>query len=100
MLIDRELVRQARQQRGWTQQQLAELSDLSIRTIQRVENQGVGSHETVAALCSVFEIERGRLLSPQQEGSRYAELGRFVSILAAIILGMVAGSLLTLLFSQ
>jgi Predicted transcription factor, homolog of eukaryotic MBF1 len=31
------IVRKLRLQRGWSQDQLAQLSDLSIRTIQRIE---------------------------------------------------------------
>lgn len=63
MEIDRQLVRRSRQDRGWTQQQLAEIANLSLRTVQRVENQGVGSHETVSALIAVLEVQRDQLLA-------------------------------------
>lgn len=59
MEISSECVRQARLKRGWTQQQLAEIADLSLRTVQRVENQSVASNETVSALSAVLEIPQG-----------------------------------------
>lgn len=44
-----------RRQKLWSQQHLAEVSGLSLRTIQRVENQSKGSRETITALASVFD---------------------------------------------
>lgn len=40
----------------WSQDELASLSDLSVRTIQRVEKTGTASLETAKALASVFEV--------------------------------------------
>lgn len=50
------LVRTLRLQRGWSQEQLAELSGLSIRTIQRIERGKPAGLETRNALAAVFEI--------------------------------------------
>lgn len=50
-------VQKLRLQRGWSQQQLAELSGLSVRTIQRIENGKTASTETLKSLASVFEID-------------------------------------------
>jgi transcriptional regulator with XRE-family HTH domain len=50
-------VRKLRLRRGWSQEQLAQMSGLSVRTVQRIErNQGcsVGSLKSLAA---VFEVE-------------------------------------------
>ena len=41
------LVQKLRLQRGWSQEQLAELSGLSVRTIQRIERGQVASTEIV-----------------------------------------------------
>jgi len=51
------LVQKLRLQRGWSQQQLADLSGLSIRTVQRIENGQPASIETMKSLASVFEID-------------------------------------------
>lgn len=62
MRIDANLIKQKRQLHGWTQQHLSDVTGMSLRTIQRVESQGQGSHETISALASVFEIDRQTLL--------------------------------------
>ncbi len=54
-----------RLQRGWSQQQLAELSGLSTRTIQRIENGHPASAESLKSLASVFEIDFASLNSEQ-----------------------------------
>ncbi|MDO3381666.1 2TM domain-containing protein [Gilvimarinus algae] len=50
-------VRKLRLQKGWSQEQLAEMTDLSIRTIQRIERGQVPSLESRKALASVFDID-------------------------------------------
>lgn len=57
------LVQKLRLQHGWSQQQLAELSGLSVRTIQRIESGQPASAETLKSLASVFEIEFSQLTS-------------------------------------
>lgn len=49
-------IQKLRLQRGWSQQQLAELSGLSARTIQRIEAGQPASAETLKSLAAVFEI--------------------------------------------
>ncbi len=56
------LVQKLRIQRGWSQSQLAELSGLSARTIQRIENGKSASPESLKSLAAVFEIEFSTLL--------------------------------------
>lgn len=56
-------VQKLRLQRGWSQQQLAELSGLSVRTIQRIENGRAASTESLKSLASVFEIDFSTLSS-------------------------------------
>ena len=51
------IVRKLRLQRGWSQEQLAELSGLSVRTIQRAERGAKPGLETAKSLASVFELE-------------------------------------------
>ena len=51
------LIRKLRLQRGWSQEQLAELTGLSVRTIQRVERGYPPSLESRNALAAVFEID-------------------------------------------
>lgn len=51
------IVRKLRLQRGWSQEQLAELAGLNVRTIQRIERGKPASLETRAALAAVFEVD-------------------------------------------
>lgn len=51
------IVRKLRLQRGWSQDQLAELMDVSVRTVQRLERGHQPSLETAKALASVFEVD-------------------------------------------
>lgn len=61
MQLNALFIRELRTERGWTQQQLADICDLSLRTIQRVELHGIASLETSKALASAFEMERALL---------------------------------------
>ena len=50
-------VQKLRLQRGWSQQQLAELSGLNVRTIQRIEKGQEPSVESLKSLAAVFNVE-------------------------------------------
>lgn len=50
------IIKQLRDRRGWTQEQLAECCGLNVRTIQRVESGNKASLETLQSLASVFEV--------------------------------------------
>ena len=51
------LVQKLRLQRGWSQQQLAELSGLNVRTIQRIEKGQEPSVESLKSLAAVFNLD-------------------------------------------
>ncbi|BBM02945.1 helix-turn-helix domain-containing protein [Microbulbifer sp. GL-2] len=55
------IIRKLRLQRGWSQEQLARLSGLNIRTIQRIERGQNPSLESRKALAAVFEIDLSEL---------------------------------------
>lgn len=61
MQLNPSKIRQLRSDRGWTQQQLAEICGLSLRTIQRVELQGIASLETSKSLAAAFELDKAAL---------------------------------------
>jgi transcriptional regulator with XRE-family HTH domain len=84
------LIRAERESRAWTQEQLAALTGLGVRTIQRVEATGIASAETAAALSAVFEIPLTALRADVSVG------GRKSAILDALVL--VAGVFGAMLF--
>ena len=55
MELNRETLREQRDSRAWSQTQLAEVSGLSLRTIQRIEKTGIASQESAKSLAAVFE---------------------------------------------
>jgi transcriptional regulator with XRE-family HTH domain len=63
MQVDAQLIRSERLKRAWSQEQLAQVSGLGIRTVQRVENGENASLETVKALAAVLELPVETLVS-------------------------------------
>ncbi|WP_288425907.1 2TM domain-containing protein [uncultured Agrobacterium sp.] len=61
------LIQKLRLQRGWSQEQLATVSGLSVRTIQRIEHGQSASLETLSALASVFEVDVSQLTEPLEK---------------------------------
>ncbi len=55
------ILKKLRKNKNWSQEQLATLCGLSLRTIQRVEAGNTASLETLKSLASVFEIEISKL---------------------------------------
>ena len=61
------LIQKYRLQRGWSQEQLAELSGLSTRTIQRLERGQTPSLDSLKALAAVFDVDLTRLKEPEMD---------------------------------
>lgn len=62
MHIDSARLRELRAAKRWSQEQLAELSGLNLRTIQRLESGAKVSTESLRALAAVFEVPAESLL--------------------------------------
>ncbi len=95
-------IKQLRIARGWTQQQLADIANLSLRTIQRVENQGIASNESVSSLAAVMELSREQILSPIENPELRRQAGRQAvwMLLAAVVVGILLGAGGTLLLMR
>lgn len=61
MMISSAVVRRLRTERGWSQDQLATASGLSLRTIQRVEADGNASQSTRVSLAATFGVQLSEL---------------------------------------
>lgn len=57
MQVDSKRIRMERERRAWSQEQLAEVAGLSLRTVQRVESSGSASYESARAIAAVLELE-------------------------------------------
>jgi transcriptional regulator with XRE-family HTH domain len=58
-------IRTLRIQRGWTQEQLAEIAGVSTRTVQRAESANCAAFETLRAIAGAFDTEFNQLLKPE-----------------------------------
>ena len=90
-------VRKFRNDRAWSQEHLAGAANLSLRTVQRVENGRGGSPETLQALASALEGNSAALFNPLKE--RQQKNGFVLGKPQAIFLGALILGLLWLLWT-
>ena len=83
-------VKQLRQERAWPQEQLAQICDVSVRTVQRVENGEACSYETLTALAAAFDLQPSDLTSQHNLANRQ-EITMIPSTTAIPISELVAG---------
>jgi transcriptional regulator with XRE-family HTH domain len=57
MHVDSKRIRAERERRAWSQEHLASVAGVSLRTIQRVEGTGLASYDTAQALAAVLDID-------------------------------------------
>lgn len=101
MLINADAIRRLRQQRGWTQQHLADACEINLRTVQRIEKNGRIAADTLQALCVVLETSPEGL-SPVPDFSsgefhKVNPLRHYGLTIVAAFAGFFAG-ILTMLF--
>ncbi|HEY1899121.1 MAG TPA: helix-turn-helix transcriptional regulator [Steroidobacteraceae bacterium] len=56
MKLNSALVRMEREKRAWSQEHLAGVTGLALRTIQRIESTGSASYESTSAIAAVFDL--------------------------------------------
>jgi len=100
-MINTALVKTLRKKRSWSQEQLATISGISHRTVQRIENEGKCSLESLKALAVIFEIEAVILTINKSEQSKKKanQRGRIFGLLGVVFgfIGAVTGITLSLL---
>ena len=73
MKINAPLVVTLRNRRSWSQEELATAAGLNLRTIQRIESDGVASLQSRKALASAFDVEVTELDIQEQKLMRTFE---------------------------
>ncbi|MFT3907416.1 MAG: 2TM domain-containing protein [Steroidobacteraceae bacterium] len=68
------LIRKLRLQHGWTQEHLAQLTGLSVRSIQRLERGHPCSIDTQNSLAAVFEVDRSLFQPGEHSMNNAAEV--------------------------
>jgi transcriptional regulator with XRE-family HTH domain len=72
MRVNAALVVALRKKKSWSQDELATASGLNLRTIQRIESDGMASHQSRKALAAAFDVEAGELdIHEEPEMRRY-----------------------------
>ncbi len=95
-------IKQMRLDRHWSQDQLAEMSGLSIRTIQRIENGGNAGLESLKSLAAVFETniadsdKNVEIEQLRKEEEYVQKIKGFYKLLAIAILSLVVPFILAL----
>lgn len=56
MQIDAKLLKQERTRRAWSQEHLAQVAGLGLRTVQRMESAGTASNKSIAAVATVMKM--------------------------------------------
>lgn len=64
------LIQKLRLQRGWSQEQLADVSGLSVRTVQRIEGGQSASLESLKALAAAFGVDFSTLKEPDMNAAQ------------------------------
>lgn len=85
MNINIDKIKHERATKAWSQQHLADACAVSLRTIQRVENNGTASLETVKALASCFELDVKELFLINESKRKKHSKTKITTICAAII---------------
>jgi len=61
MKIDTEKLKRWREERFWSQEHLAELSGIALRTVQRIESGETASRESITALAAAYNVDAAAL---------------------------------------
>jgi transcriptional regulator with XRE-family HTH domain len=96
--VNSNLIRSERENRGWTQEHLASVTGLSLRTIQRIEKTGSASFESVTALASVLAVDLAKLRASEAEPSRERAIRLSLELPLRLALAAVSGVLCALHF--
>ncbi|MDO8344797.1 MAG: helix-turn-helix transcriptional regulator [Cellvibrio sp.] len=92
MQINKTFLRQEREKRAWSQSHLAEVADLSMRTVQRIERNGVAAKQSAMALASALGMNLADLLIQPDSGTKEHNSNRhwwgLVGIVASLIVSL------------
>jgi DNA-binding XRE family transcriptional regulator/flagellar motor component MotA len=88
MSVSIEKLKKLRKYSGWSQERLAEISGLSLRTVQRIETGGNASLESQLAIATAFSVSPGELLENEKVeiGNGGINWGGIIGILLCVCL--------------
>lgn len=102
MKIDPARLKRMREARGWTQEQLAEITGLNARTVQRVEASGKAAPETGMALASVLDCSLADLQTGAPPTAAMSDQARAAdprrSLLVNVLWMVLVGTMFLIVF--
>ncbi|SMF67301.1 hypothetical protein SAMN02745866_04302 [Alteromonadaceae bacterium Bs31] len=93
MKIDSRLIIKERNVRAWSQQHLASVSGLSLRTIQRLEKSGLSSQDSLQAISSALDKEPAYFFVREEQANISVYNAKFYTLCASIIITLLGGFL-------
>lgn len=97
MQIDGSKIRQLRRERAWSQEHLAHVASLGLRTVQRMETDSKASYESLRALASAFDLQPADLLrKPAQTSTGTHPPARRMLAACSLGLATLAGTFVLL----
>lgn len=93
MKVDPSYIKAQRERRAWSQEHLAEVAGLGLRTIQRIEKTGNASYESARSLAAVFEMDVADLRL-EQPGLAAPRAGVALRPVLGVLGALVAGGAL------
>ena len=77
MQVNASLLKQERNKRAWSQEHLAQVAGLGLRTVQRIESSGMASNESIASIATVFEMTVADFIAKTAVGPQNATISFF-----------------------
>jgi transcriptional regulator with XRE-family HTH domain len=90
MKVDSAFIKAQREHRAWSQEHLAQVTGLGLRTIQRIESGGSASYESAQALAAVLGVAVADLRADEPTGPVLrinVPLRPLLGVLAAVVTG-------------
>ena len=95
MKLNSTAMRLEREKRAWSQEHLAGVTGLALRTIQRIEATGVASYESAGAIAAVFELPVSALRdgiessAPAPRSRRWFTWHRLCTLLGCLLVAAI-----------
>jgi transcriptional regulator with XRE-family HTH domain len=94
MKVDSSYIKRERERRAWSQEHLAEVTGLGLRTIQRIEKTGAASYESARSLAAVLGVDVAKLRVESAPPAARRLGGRARPFLSALVAVVTGGALL------
>jgi transcriptional regulator with XRE-family HTH domain len=85
MRVNTKVVTELRKKASWSQDELATAAGLNLRTVQRIENVGTASLQSLKALASALEVGRWQFKQMILPSSDWGKSDSMVAILERVV---------------